>query len=106
MRGGSPDYKASSAFLACKDPKDRRAPRGRRVTPENQDSPEPKGPEDPLGWLDSLETQVFRVSLAKMVPQDPRESQDATGQRVNEAPWAPPACLASWETLGPPGSPE
>lgn len=93
----SQGYKVSLGFLECKDPRGRRDHRDRRVIPENQDSLAQKGQEGPQEQLATPETQDFPVFLAKMVPQAPQESQDATVQKEKEDRLGHLACLDSPE---------
>lgn len=67
----------------------------KRVTLESLDFLAQKGQEDPLELLAILGTPDFLVFLAKMVPQAPQVSQDATVQREREGLSVLPACLDS-----------
>lgn len=87
----------SLGFLECKDPRGHRDHQDRRATRENQDFLAQKGQEDPQEQLATRETQDFLVFLAKMVPQAPQVSQDATVQREREDRSGPRVCLDSPE---------
>lgn len=89
----------SLGFLECKDPRGRRDHRDRRVIQENQDFLAQKGQEDPQEQLATRETQDFLVFLAKMVPQVPQVSRDATVQKEREDRSGPLVCLDSPEIL-------
>lgn len=69
------------------------------MTPESQGCPAPKGQGGLQEPPATPGTQDFLVFLAKMVPQVPQVSLDATVQREREAPWAHLVCLDSREIL-------
>lgn len=69
------------------------------MTPESQGCPARKGQGDLQELPATPGTQDFLVFLAKMVPQVPQVSPDATVQREREAPWAHLDCLDSREIL-------
>lgn len=66
---------------------------------ENLDFLAQKGQEDPQEQLATRETQDFRVFLAKMVPQVPQVSRDATVQKEREDHLGLLVCLDSLEIL-------